>query len=64
MKILRIGDAPGGNYERKVDDLFRSGKIRPPEFRNVEIRHDDWCDLLAGVGPCNCDPDVGIEVIQ
>jgi hypothetical protein len=43
VKILTIGDAPGGNYQRKVEDLYLSGKIRPGEFRNVSIRHDDWC---------------------
>lgn len=25
---------------------------------SVTIRHDDWCDLLHGRGPCNCDPEV------
>jgi len=24
----------------------------------VKICHDAWCDLLKGVGPCNCNPEV------
>ena len=30
-----------------------------PGVYHVTIFHDDWCDLLAGTGPCNCDPDTG-----
>lgn len=25
---------------------------------NVTVLHDDWCNLLAGKGPCNCNPEV------
>jgi hypothetical protein len=31
----------------------------PPGVYTVDIRHDDWCDQLAGKGPCNCSPEVG-----
>lgn len=24
----------------------------------AEIKHDPWCALLNGTGPCNCYPDV------
>lgn len=29
-----------------------------PGVHHVEIRHDSWCALLAGEGPCNCDPEI------
>jgi hypothetical protein len=25
---------------------------------HIEIRHDSWCALLQGRGPCNCNPEV------
>lgn len=25
----------------------------------VGVAHDDWCALLQGTGPCNCNPIVG-----
>jgi hypothetical protein len=28
-------------------------------YYEVVVRHDDWCALLAGRGPCDCDPEVG-----
>jgi hypothetical protein len=38
--------------------------IQPGTIQRVTIAHDDWCDLLNGRGPCNCDPDIGLpEVI-
>ena len=27
----------------------------------AEVSHDDWCNLLKGKGPCNCNPDVKID---
>ena len=38
---------------------------RGPGIHHVTIYHDDWCALLAGTGPCNCEPEVeegGVEV--
>lgn len=32
--------------------------LQPGTAYIVKILHDDWCDLLAGRGPCNCDPEV------
>jgi hypothetical protein len=34
------------------------GDILPGRAYSVEVRHDHWCALLAGRGPCNCNPDV------
>ncbi len=27
----------------------------------LDIAHDDWCPLLAGSGPCECEPDVSVR---
>jgi hypothetical protein len=35
------------------------GNIRPGEYYEVPVRHDGWCDLLKGKGPCDCNPVVG-----
>jgi hypothetical protein len=32
--------------------------IRSPGLHHISVAHDDWCDLLAGRGACNCDPIV------
>lgn len=32
--------------------------LTPGRVLEVEVRHDEWCDLLAGRGPCNCEPEV------
>ncbi len=49
-----------GNYVRR---LMEAAKLNPPRrgtVCHVSIAHDDWCDLLAGRGPCNCDPEVQV----
>jgi hypothetical protein len=33
-----------------------------PGLYEITVRHDSWCDLMAGRGPCNCDPAVGPPV--
>jgi hypothetical protein len=30
----------------------------------VNIFHDAWCRLLAGTGPCDCDPEVTVAWTQ
>lgn len=48
------------NHTRKLLAMLASGELKPTpgEFRNVHVAHDDWCALLKGIGPCNCDPDI------
>jgi hypothetical protein len=46
------------NFQRKIMQMVESGAIPKSEFANLNIQHDDWCDRLNGVGPCNCDPEV------
>jgi hypothetical protein len=35
-----------------------SGAVKPGHVYVIPVRHDSWCDLLRGIGPCNCDPEV------
>lgn len=48
------------NFQVKILELVESGKITRGQMANLDIRHDDWCDRLNGVGPCNCDPDIQV----
>jgi hypothetical protein len=42
-----------------VEKAETEGKLLPGNYYEVPLRHDGWCDLLAGRGPCNCDPVIG-----
>jgi hypothetical protein len=35
-----------------------TGAMKPGLY-TIDVKHDDWCDLLAGKGACNCNPEVG-----
>jgi hypothetical protein len=43
-------------------EALAAGRMRPGQVYTVCIAHDDWCALLAGKGPCDCNPDVGPPV--
>lgn len=32
-----------------------------PGLHEVDVMHDDWCDMLKGKGTCNCDPEVRLR---
>ena len=34
------------------------GRLRPGEYYEVTVRHEDGCSLLTGTGECNCNPVV------
>jgi hypothetical protein len=42
----------------KLENRQLSEKV----INHVDIYHDDWCDFLAGRGPCNCEPDIMVNV--
>lgn len=44
------------NYVQKISQLHREGKIPLGRPGDLDVQHDDWCNLLAGAGHCNCDP--------
>jgi hypothetical protein len=43
---------------RYLDQVRAAGAQQGPGVYHVEVRHDAWCDLLHGRGPCNCNPTV------
>jgi len=53
------------NYIPKIpvatERAIQAGIIRRGQLAHVYVAHDDWCDLLAGKGPCNCNPDVQVR---
>ena len=59
--LFDFTDHPGGNYMKEA--IKRSLTVKEGEFRPVIVRHDEWCNLLAGTGPCNCDPEIE-EIVQ
>lgn len=44
-----------------IKKILESGLLTPGHVFTTDIFHDDYCALLRGTGPCDCDPDVGIE---
>ena len=39
-------------------EALDKGTMKPGSVWTINVRHDDWCQLLAGKGPCNCNPEV------
>lgn len=46
-----------GDVIAAVEKAMAEGRLQPG-LCEVTVRHDAWCDLLAGKGPCNCEPEV------
>lgn len=50
------------SYEKKVERMicqaYAEGKVKRGCAYIVNVAHDDWCDLLKGRGPCNCNPTI------
>ncbi len=51
-----------GNHNAKISEAIQ----RNPLILGADliVAHDDWCDLLAGTGPCNCDPEVKTRAMK
>jgi hypothetical protein len=47
------------SYAAKMIRALQGHQLMPG-FYIVRILHDDWCDLLAGRGSCNCSPEVRV----
>jgi hypothetical protein len=43
----------------KYADLVMQVPVKAGEIKSIQVLHDDWCDLLARKGPCNCNPEIG-----
>ncbi|MBV9122726.1 MAG: hypothetical protein JO112_05175 [Planctomycetes bacterium] len=48
------------NYYKKLMKLYRQGKIPKASLAEVDIYHDDWCEVNKG-GYCNCDPVIQLR---
>ena len=48
-------------YTKKILKTLQ-GRQLPSGLHIAHVYHDDWRDLLARRGPCNCDPDVRVEL--
>ena len=48
------------NFQVKILELMQSGVLKKGDLANLDIRHDDWCSRLKGIGPCNCDPEIQV----
>jgi hypothetical protein len=54
------GKIRAGNYLKKLAEARKADPPKPGEVRHVEVVHEEWCSLIKGGGPCDCDPDVKI----
>lgn len=45
-------------YVQRIAQAWRDGIIppHPGQVGHLLVYHDDWCNLLAGTGLCNCQP--------
>lgn len=45
-------------YRAVVEELARrhAGQLEKGKVYRAEVRHDGWCAMLAGRGPCDCNP--------
>ena len=51
-----------GNYNERVAKAVELAGIKPGSVYNVEVKHDEWCELLLYARECNCDPAVTIKL--
>ena len=49
------------HYLAPVVRLGLSGVLKPGEVARVAVLHDDWCALLRGTGPCDCEPSLRLD---
>ena len=45
-------------YLEKMFEQVKNLDLSKPGVFQMNIAHDDWCDLLTGKGECNCNPTV------
>ena len=49
----------GGNYVPLV--LRAALELQAAAGYRVTVKHDSWCALLAGTGPCDCSPEIVVR---
>ena len=51
------------NYQVKIAELVRCGKVPSDGCVHVHVEHDLWCDVKLVGGLCNCDPRLCVREI-
>jgi hypothetical protein len=46
------------SYVQTFLALYAAGELHKGEAYTIDVYHDDDCPLLAGRGPCDCNPDI------
>ncbi len=49
------------NAPRYLADVLKKAALsdlEPGRLYHIWVHHDDWCNLLADKGACNCNPVV------
>jgi hypothetical protein len=58
-RTVKKGDKSMPYLEEMLKQAKKLDLSKPGVFQ-MNIAHDDWCDLLTGKGDCNCNPDITI----
>ena len=58
--VVAHGPGRSGNYLRKLVEATGRNPAKPGEVRHIRVIHDEWCSMIAGRGPCDCDPSIEI----
>ena len=48
------------NYEQKILQLLKEGKVPRNTYSDVVILHDEWCQFFKGTGECDCSPEITV----
>lgn len=43
---------------KKIKRYQDEGKLKPGTVVEIDVRHDDRCDLINNRGGCNCGPEI------
>ena len=60
--MSRMSMANEVQIPRYLEQIIRLQQERPilqqPGVHHIRVAHDEWCAMLRGTGPCNCNPEV------
>jgi hypothetical protein len=51
-------------YRARLIAAWEAGLIPETGLSGVDVRHDDWCPILAGKRICTCRPDIEVTYHQ
>jgi len=48
-----------GNYQHRILEMIANGELaNDGGIHQIEVQHDEWCQLLNGGYECNCEPEI------